>query len=75
MSGTRSKQCRRRVQLFFVAGALMLLGVVGAITLHSNAGLICTVVVIPVCAAILGALGHRWYSGLSDETTRRPHDR
>jgi hypothetical protein len=42
----------------------MLLGVVGAIALRNTLGLICTVVVIPVCASILGALGHRWYSGL-----------
>jgi len=61
------------VQLFSGAGALMLLGVVGAITLHDRLGLICTVVVIPVCAAILGALGQRWYSGLGTETTRQAH--
>ena len=59
------------VQLFFGAGATMLLGVVGAITLHTTLGLICTVVVIPLCAAILGALGHRWYSGLGLEADRR----
>jgi hypothetical protein len=59
------------VQLFFGAGATMLLGVVGAITLHSTLGLICTVMVIPLCAAILGALGHRWYSGLGVEAARR----
>ncbi|SBS78652.1 conserved hypothetical protein [uncultured Mycobacterium sp.] len=58
------------VQLFCGAGATMLLGVVGAITLHDRLGLICTVVVIPVCAAILGALGHRWYSGLGLEATQ-----
>jgi hypothetical protein len=61
------------VQLFFGSGATMLLGVVGAITLHDRLGLICTVVVIPVCAAILGALGHRWYSGLGVEATRPTH--
>ncbi|MCV7016528.1 Uncharacterised protein [Mycolicibacterium aichiense] len=57
------------VQLFGAAGIGMLLGIVGAITLHSTAGLVCTVVVIPVCAAILGALGHRWYRGLGIDTT------
>jgi hypothetical protein len=61
------------VQLFVVAGVLMLLGVAGAITLHNSLGLICTVVVIPVCAGILGILGHRWYSGVSAEATRPPH--
>ena len=55
------------VRLFVAAGVLMLLGVVGAIVLHDSLGLICTVVVIPVCAAILGALGHRWYSGLGTD--------
>ncbi|WP_246227719.1 hypothetical protein [Mycolicibacterium helvum] len=59
------------VQLCFGAGATMLLGVVGAITLHTTLGLICIVVVIPVCAAILGALGHRWYSGLATESTQQ----
>ncbi|WP_236147581.1 hypothetical protein [Mycolicibacterium sp. CH28] len=53
------------LQLFAVAGVLMLLGVVGAIALHSTLGLVCTVVVIPVSAGILGALGHRWYSGIA----------
>jgi hypothetical protein len=60
------------VQLFVVAGVLLLLGVVGAITLHNSLGLICTVVVIPVCAGILGVLGHRWYSGVSAEATGPP---
>ena len=27
--------------------------------------------VVPVCAGILGALGHRWYSGLGAEPVRR----
>jgi len=58
------------LKLFFVAGVLMLFGVVGAIALHNSLGLVCTVVVIPVCGAILGALGHRWYSGLDIEATR-----
>lgn len=61
------------VQLFFGAGATMLLGVVGAITLHDRLGLICIVVVIPLCAAILGALGHRWYSGLGIDATQPTH--
>jgi len=58
------------VQLLGVAGIGMLVGVVGAITLHTTLGLICTVVVIPVCAGILGALGHRWYLGLGIDATR-----
>ncbi|MCX2933057.1 hypothetical protein ORI20_22555 [Mycobacterium sp. CVI_P3] len=61
------------VQLFFGAGVGMLLGVVGAITMHTTFGLVCIVVVVPVCAAILGALGHRWYSGLGTEAPRQAH--
>jgi hypothetical protein len=59
------------LQLFCIAGILMFLGVAGAITLHNTLGLICTVAVIPVCAGILGAVGHRWYSGLGPDATRR----
>src|SRR5262249_44020029 len=59
------------VQLFVAAGVLMLLGVVGAITLHTTLGLVCTVVVIPVGAGIIGALGHRWYSGLGTASAQR----
>lgn len=58
-------------QLCGLAGIGMLLGVVGAITLHTTVGLICIVVVVPVSAGILGALGHRWYSGLDLEVTRQ----
>lgn len=59
------------LQLFVGAGLLVLFGVVGAITLHNSVGLICIVVVVPVCSGILGVLGHRWYSGLGGETMRR----
>jgi hypothetical protein len=55
------------LKLFLVAGIAMLLGVVGSITLHSSLGLVCTVVVVPVSSIILGALGHRWYSGPGDQ--------
>jgi hypothetical protein len=40
----------------------MLLGIAGSIGLDNALGLICTVVVIPVCSIVLGGLGHRWYS-------------
>lgn len=46
-----------------LAGLLTLCGIVGALTLHNTAGLVCIVVVVPVCAMVLGALGQRWYSG------------
>jgi hypothetical protein len=58
------------LQLFFLAGTLMLLGIAGSIALHNSLGLICTVVVVPVCAISLGALGHRWYSGLGVQRTQ-----
>ncbi|RZT25862.1 hypothetical protein EV589_1610 [Mycobacterium sp. BK558] len=59
------------VQLFAGAGVLMLSGIVGAIALGNTLGLLCTVVVIPVCAGVLGALAHRWYHGLAAEATPR----
>lgn len=52
------------VRLLTVVGVTMLLGVVGAIALQNSLGLACIVVVVPVCSFVLGALGHRWYSGL-----------
>ena len=51
-------------RLLFLASALLLLGFVGALVLDGTPGLLCIIVVIPVCAAVLGALGYRWYSGL-----------
>lgn len=54
-----------------VAAMLMLLGIVGAISVRNPLGLACIVVVIPVCASILGALAHRWFVGSS--TTVQPH--
>lgn len=58
------------LQLFLGAAILLGFGVVGALSLTGTAGLVCTVVVIPICAAILGALGHRWYSGLGTPTSQ-----
>lgn len=58
------------LRLFLGAGLLMLFGVVGAITLHTTVGLVCIVVVVPVCSAILGVLGYRWYSGLAIEAAQ-----
>jgi hypothetical protein len=57
----------RALQLFAVAGLLMLLGVAGSIGLDNALGLICTVVVIPVCSIVLGGLGHRWYSRIDGQ--------
>ncbi|WP_234790735.1 hypothetical protein [Mycolicibacterium wolinskyi] len=49
----------------------LLLGISGAIALDNALGVLCTVAVVPVCAGILGALGHRWYSRLGEETAQR----
>ncbi|WP_019972877.1 hypothetical protein [Mycobacterium sp. 141] len=59
------------VRLLTTSGVLMLLGMVGAISLHNSVGLSCIIVVVPVCSAILGALGHRWYSGLDGQPAPR----
>ena len=59
------------LQLFAAAGVAMLVGVVGSIALPAPLGLICTVVVVPVCSVTLGALGHRWYSRLAIQTDQR----
>lgn len=55
------------VRLLFVVGILTLAGVVGSISMDSVMGLVCAVIVVPVGAAIIGALGHRWYLGLGLE--------
>jgi hypothetical protein len=60
------------LQAFALAGIGMLLGVFGAIALDNALGLVCTVAVIPVCAMVLGALGHRWYSGLAEKSDETP---
>lgn len=56
------------VRVLALMGILMLTGIVGAITLPGPLGLACIVVVVPVCSIALGALGHRWYSGLGGRT-------
>ena len=82
--GRASRQLARSVaampaslRYLILAGLLLLCGIVGALTLHNTVGLTCTVVVIPVCAMVLGALGQRWYSGLGlpvpgDSSTETP---
>ncbi len=59
------------VRLLTVLGVLILLGVVGAIALHNTLGLLCVIVVVPVCSIAVGALGHRWYSELGDQPRQR----
>ncbi|MBO0679421.1 hypothetical protein JRC04_18320 [Mycolicibacterium sp. S2-37] len=58
-----------RLLSFF--GIAAMLGVVGSISLAGTAGLICSVVVIPVCSIAVGALGHRWYYGQGHDSPRR----
>lgn len=49
------------LQALSLCGVLMLLGVVGSIALSGTAGLLCAIVVVPVCSIAVGALGHRWF--------------
>jgi hypothetical protein len=62
----------RALLLFVIAGLLLLFGLAGAIALQNSLGLICTVVVIPVCSILLGALGQRWYSRLAGRPAAHP---
>lgn len=55
------------VRMLTLMGVLALLGIVGAIALGGTVALICIVVVVPLCSITLGALGHRWYSGLGSQ--------
>ncbi len=63
------------LKLLFVAGPLMLIGLAGSIALDNSVGLICTVVIVPMCSMALGALGYRWYLGVGghrDADTAQP---
>ena len=51
------------VRALVVLALLMLLGIVGSIAWQGTAGLLCSVVVIPVCAIALGTLGQRRFGG------------
>ncbi len=50
------------LRLLGVLAVLMLLGIVGSIAAAGTLAMICSVVVVPVCAITLGAVGHRWFS-------------
>lgn len=58
------------VRALVVLACLMLLGIVGSIAWQDTAGLLCSVVVIPVCAIALGALGQRWFGGAHVQQTQ-----
>ena len=57
------------LQLLFCFGLFALLGVVGSIALSGTLGLLCAIVVVPVCSIVVGALGHRWYTRHDEERT------
>lgn len=59
------------VRVLALMGIFTLLGIVGAIALDGTVGLACIVVVIPLCSITLGALGHRWYSGIGAQPRPR----
>ena len=51
------------LRVLALVGIAMLLGMVGAMALPDGWGLICLIVVTPLCSMTLGALGYRWYAG------------
>ncbi|TFV60982.1 hypothetical protein E4P42_01990 [Mycobacterium sp. PS03-16] len=59
------------LRVLSVVGILMLLGIVGTIALPGTAGLLCAVVVVPLCSITVGALGHRWFSTPPSEKAPR----
>ncbi len=48
------------LKVMFVAGVVMLAGIVGTLALTGPASLLCAVLVVPVASVTLGALGYRW---------------
>lgn len=59
------------VRLLVLTGVLALVGIVGAISLHNTLGLVCIIVVVPLCSVTLGVLGQRWYLGLDGRPAPR----
>jgi hypothetical protein len=57
------------LRLLFACGLVMLLGIVGSIAVSGTFGLMCAIVVVPVCSIAVGALGHRWYNTPGDART------
>ncbi|WP_249383707.1 hypothetical protein [Mycobacterium sp. DBP42] len=60
------------VRLLALAGVTMLLGIVGALAMQKPLGVLCIVVVVPVCSFVLGSLAHRWYCGLAGQPAAHP---
>ena len=61
------------VRAIAMATILMLLGIVGALAGGAALAMLCIVVVIPVCAITLGALGQHWFgtTGSADSPRER----
>ncbi|KHO25533.1 hypothetical protein QQ44_14490 [Mycolicibacterium setense] len=59
------------LRVLTLLGLCTLLGIVGAVALHNSLGLLCVIVVVPVCSIALGALGHRWYTELGERPVAR----
>lgn len=55
------------LRMLFVFGVLTLLAMAGSLTLAGTPGLVCAVVLVPICSITLGALGHRWFAGAGAE--------
>lgn len=68
------EQAPPAVRLLFIVGVLTLVSIAGSVALDDSLGLTCAVVFVPLCAVTLGAIGHRWYSGLNAELARREAD-
>ncbi|ANW68045.1 hypothetical protein BCA37_25205 [Mycobacterium sp. djl-10] len=60
------------LQIFGVALLALLFGLAGALAGTGTLSLICTVVVLPLSALVLGALGQQWHSGPRSVSGDRP---
>ncbi|MEZ0343066.1 hypothetical protein ACAG25_24180 [Mycobacterium sp. pV006] len=57
------------LQLMVAVAALLLTGIAGTVALAGTAGVFCAVVLVPIAAITLGALGHRWFTQPSAAAT------
>lgn len=60
--GTAFAAIPAALQLMFAVAVLLLAGIAGTIALTGTVGVLCAVVLVPVAAVTLGALGHRWFA-------------
>ena len=59
------EQAPPAARLLFITGVLTLVSIAGSVALDDSLGLTCAIVFVPLCAVTLGAVGHRWYTGLT----------